>query len=255
MDTPVPSILVTRPAREAHSWVRMLEARGLQAQALPLIDIAPAPDARALEQARDRLAGFQAVMFVSANAVDGFLGDHLAWPPGPRCWATGPGTRDALLRGGVPAPQVDAPAADAMQFDSERLWEQVRGQARPGVRVLIVRGGDAQGQLAGRPWLAGQLAGAGVAVEQVVSYVRRLPSLDAAQQAFARSAAKGQGWWLFSSSEALDNLQQLLPGQDWSAARALCTHPRIAHAARAMGFGTVAEARPSLDDVAAFLQS
>lgn len=252
---PADPVLVTRPAREAATWVRALGARGLAAQPLPLIAIDPAPEAAALVEARARLDGLDAVMFVSANAVDGFLGEGLVWPAGTRAWATGPGTRDALLRHGIAPSQVDAPAADASQFDSERLWEQVRGQARPGGRVLIVRGGDAQGRLAGRPWLAGQLADAGVAVEQVVAYVRRLPVLDAAQRALALGAAAGQGVWLFSSSEAVDNLRQLLPGQDWSAARAVCTHPRIAQAARALGFGGVAESRPSLDDVAGFLQS
>ena len=248
-------VLVTRPAREAAAWVQALSARGLAAHALPLIEIAPAPDAGALAAARAGLAGCGAVMFVSANAVDGFLGDERAWPPGVRAWATGPGTRDALLRHGVPPAQVDAPAADASQFDSERLWEQVRAQARPGAQVLIVRGADAQGRLAGRPWLAGQLADAGAAVAQVVAYARRLPALDATQRALAQAAAEGRGWWLFSSSEAVDNLRSLWPGQDWSAARALCTHPRIAQAAQGMGLGTVAQSRPSVDDVAAFLQS
>lgn len=252
---PADPVLVTRPAREAAAWVRALEARGLTARALPLIEIGAAPDTAALADARTRLSGFDAVMFVSANAVDGFLGNGLAWPAGTRAWATGPGTREALLRQGVPSAQVDAPAADASQFDSERLWEQVRSQARPGARVLIARGGDAQGQPAGRPWLAGQLAAEGVEVVQVVAYVRRLPVLDAAQRALAQAGAAGQGVWLFSSSEAVDNLRQLLPGQDWSAARAVCTHPRIAQAALSVGFVAVAESRPALADVAAFLQS
>ncbi len=252
---PAEPVLVTRPAREAATWVRALEVRGLAAQPLPLLSIDPAPDAAALAGARARVPGLDAVMFVSANAVEGFLGHGLAWPACTRAWATGPGTRDALLRHGLAPSQVDAPAPDAVQFDSERLWDRVRGQVRPGGHVLIVRGGDARGRLAGRPWLAQQLADAGMVVEQVVAYVRRLPALDAQQRALAQGAAAGQGLWLFSSSEAVDNLGQLMPGQDWSAARAVCTHPRIAEAARDLGFGTVAESRPSLDDVAAFLQS
>lgn len=252
---PADPVLVTRPAREAAAWVQALVARGLAAQALPLIAIGPAPDAGGLDEARSRLAQFDAVMFVSANAVDGFLGNGLDWPAGTRAWATGPGTRNALQRHGVPPEQVDAPAADASQFDSERLWAQVQSQARPGARTLIVRGGDALGRPAGRPWLAGQLADAGASVDQVLAYVRCLPVLDAAQRALAQAGAAGQGLWLFSSSEAVDNLRQLLPGQDWSAARAVCTHPRIAQAAQGLGFGAVADCRPALDDVAAFLQS
>ena len=51
------------------------------------------------------------------------------------------------------------------------------------------------------------------------------------------------------------HLRQLLPGQDWSTARALCTHARIAAAAAAVGFGQVAQAPPLLDALVAFLQS
>ncbi|MEG2631782.1 MAG: uroporphyrinogen-III synthase, partial [Comamonas sp.] len=46
-----------------------------------------------------------------------------------------------------------------------------------------------------------------------------------------------------------------LPGTDWRQARALATHPRIAAAARQAGFGLVQECRPSLNDVAASIES
>jgi len=61
--------------------------------------------------------------------------------------------------------------------------------------------------------------------------------------------------WLFSSSEAIANLQLLAPGQSWQQARAVATHPRIAQAARAAGFGVVWESRASLDDVLASIES
>lgn len=255
-----PLLLVTRPAREAARWVQDLHAVGLAAQALPLIDIGPAPDAAAVAKVRRGLASFRAVMFVSANAVEGLLGaadasDIVRWPAGgqgPRAWATGPGTRQALRAAGVPPALIDAPAADAAQFDSEALWARVHKQVSPGVRVLIVRGGDAQGRAAGRNWLAGELASAGARVETLVAYVRRPPVWTEAQ----RTAAASPGaWWLLSSSEALANLTVVLPGYDAAGARALCTHPRIADAARAAGFGRVETVRPLVESVAAFLQS
>lgn len=256
MDSPAASpVLVTRPAREAAQWVQALESHGIPARALPLIVIAPAPDAQALEACRDAVASYSAVMFVSVNAVDGFLGNGLAWPATTRAWAPGPGTHQALLRAGVPADLIDAPPAQAAQFDSETLWQDVHCQVTPGTRVLMVRGGDARGRAAGRPWLAEQLADAGCTVDTVVSYVRRRPDADPALQALAEAGRRGQGWWLFSSSEAIDNLAALLPGRDWSAARAICTHPRIAQVARTLGFGTVAQTRPVLEAVVAFLQS
>lgn len=256
MQSPGP-VLVTRPAREAARWVEALRERGLDAHAVPLIEIASAPDGAALAAARSGLDACTAAMFVSANAVEGFTAGGLAWPDGVRAWATGPGTRDALLAAGVPLGQVDAPANEAAQFDSETLWALVRSQiqAAAGARVLIVRGGDAAGEAAGRNWLADQLVAAGAQVEVVVAYVRRPPAWDEAQHALARAGARGQGWWLFSSSEAVGNLQEMLPGQDLAAARALCTHPRIAQAAQDAGFGVVAQTRPVLEAVAGFLQS
>lgn len=249
-------VLVTRPEREAQAWVQDLASRGVSAQALPLIGIHPAPQAQALAHRRAALAQDRAVMFVSANAVRGFLSaDAGPWPAGTRAWATGAGTQSALLAAGVPASQVDVPSADSAQFDSETLWAQVGGQVRAGDRVLIVRGGDESGQPAGRDWLAGQLAAAGVQVDTVVAYRRGLPVWEASQQALARAASQDGRWWLLSSSEAVANLGRLLPDVSWSAARAVCTHPRIAQAARQAGFGQVAQARPLPADVAAFLQS
>lgn len=248
-------VLVTRPAQEAGRWVQALRALGVDARALPLIDIAPPPETGPLEAARASLAGYRIVMFVSANAVQGLFAPGLAWPAGTRAWATGPGTRAVLARAGVPAAQVDAPADDAPQFDSEALWHLVRGQAGPGARALIVRGGDAKGQVAGRPWLAERLVEAGTTVHTVVAYVRRPPAWDAEQRALAEAAAAGAGWWLLSSSEAVENLKDLLPAAGFDGARALCTHPRIAQAAREAGFGVVAQTRPVVESVAGFLQS
>ncbi|MCL1962094.1 MAG: uroporphyrinogen-III synthase [Desulfovibrionaceae bacterium] len=256
---PPPRIIITRPAREAARWARELGVRGLSVCTLPLIEIAPEPLTGALASACQRLGAYQAAMFVSANAVHGLLGQEI--PPGlaaqtleaieTRAWSTGPGTTRAVLDAGWPVARVDEPPSDAAQFDSESLWARVQGQVRPGLRVLIVRGGDADGRLAGRGWLAGQLQAAGAAVDQVVAYRRAAPALDGAQRALAESAAQDGSLWLFSSSEAIANLCAALPRQDWSAAVALATHPRIAQAARAAGFGAVRDAPPVLGALAA----
>jgi uroporphyrinogen-III synthase len=50
------------------------------------------------------------------------------------------------------------------------------------------------------------------------------------------------------------NLATLLPGQSWAGARAIATHPRIAQAVRALGFGTVRESRPAFDEVVASIE-
>lgn len=256
-------VIVTRPAREAARWAADLARAGWDAQVLPLIAIDPVADAGAVRRAWQALPGYAAAMFVSGNAVHHFF--EAIGAPAPmywtdpaiktRAWAPGPGTREALLACGVPGAAIDAPAADAPQFDSQALWQQVGARVRPGDRVLVVRGANEQGEGVGRDWLATRLAEAGAVVDTVEAYVRRCPRWDQDQAAQARRAAEDGAAWLFSSSEAIGNLRALLPRQDWSRARALATHPRIAQAAREAGFGVVCESRPALAAVIAALES
>jgi uroporphyrinogen-III synthase len=88
-----------------------------------------------------------------------------------------------------------------------------------------------------------------------VAYQRGAPFWTDAQCGLARSAAADGSVWLFSSAEALGHLQSLLPGQDWSAARAVATHPRIAAAARDLGFAVVTQTRPTWEEVRASVES
>jgi uroporphyrinogen-III synthase len=92
-------------------------------------------------------------------------------------------------------------------------------------------------------------------VEFVVAYQRAAPRLDDSEVALAQQAARDGSVWLLSSSEAVAHLSQALPRVDWGEAQALATHPRIAEAARAAGFGTVRECRPALADVVASIES
>ena len=104
-------------------------------------------------------------------------------------------------------------------------------------------------------WLSRQIAAAGGTVDFVAAYERGAPQFDADQQALARQAATDGSVWLLSSSEAVAHLAAALPGQHWGQARALATHPRIAQAAQAAGFGSVNECRPAFNEVAASIES
>jgi len=249
-----PRVLVTRPAGEAARWVDGLRAAGIEAQALPLIDIAPQlPEAQApLPPA----GAHDVLMFVSAAAVAHFFRQDAAQrAAGARCWCTGPGTAAALRAAGVPAARIDTPPEAQGRFDSEALWTQVEAQLRPGLRVLLVRGADAQGRPAGRDWLARRLEAAGAVVQVVAVYRRLPPRFDEAACRLARAALREGAWWLFSSSEAVANLQAALPGQPWAGARALATHERIAEAARRAGFGRVETVSPRLAQMVASIES
>ncbi|MBX3607840.1 MAG: uroporphyrinogen-III synthase [Piscinibacter sp.] len=246
--------LVTRPAAQADEWVEALRAQGLDAQALPLIGIAPAPDPAPVAAAWKTLDQEALVVFVSPNAAEQFFAlrpGALPWPGGVRAASPGPGTTRTLQRLGVPAGAIVEPAADAAQFDSEALWAQLRRFDWRGASVLIVRGDG------GRDWLAETLRAAGARVRPLCAYRRGAPQLDDRQRALLEAAlvAPAAHGWLFSSSEAIDQFVALAPDADHAAARALATHPRIAARARAAGFGTVLECRPSQAAVVACIQS
>jgi len=264
-------VIVTRPQREARRWVLDLSAQGLQAVALPLIEVGPVDDAGDLERAWHQLADYVGVMFVSGNAVDYFFRSNQALAAvfiaqaaiKTRVWATGPGTTRALLRHGVAPARLDAPPVDAGQFDSEALWQVVGPQVQPGGRVLIVRGGDSlgragagpnAGQGTGRDWFASQVMLAGGQAEFVMAYQRGAPELGSQERELALQAATDGSVWLFSSTQAVANLRACLPGQSWAAARAVATHPRIAATARQAGFGMVQESHPTLPELVACIK-
>lgn len=246
-------LLVTRPQPQADEWVAKLAQRGLAAVALPLLVIAPAADAAKVTAAWRLLPSLALVMFVSPNAVQRFFALRpagQAWPAGLIAGGTGPGTHRALAEAGVPEALIRTPGAQdpayGGPFDSEALWQRLAGEPWAGRQALIVRGEG------GREWLADTLRQQGAQVHFVEAYRRSgavpqgrgLAALQAALQAPLAYL------WLLSSSQAVGHLGHLLPGQPWAAHQALATHPRIAQAARGLGFGRVGLAAPTPDGVA-----
>lgn len=259
----LPHLLVTRPQPQADAWVARLQALGCPATALPLLGIDgpadPAPVqaawqaiARGHDDQRHPLA---MVMFVSPSAVQRFFASQpagTAWPAGLVAAAPGLGTRLALQQAGVPDAALCSPAEDGGQFDSEALWAVLRPRCVwPGASALVVRGES------GRNWLADVLGQQGAQVHFVEAYRRTVPVPGAAaRDALAHALARPWAHcWLFSSSEAVGHLPLLAPSTDWSQARALATHPRIANAARGLGMVQVETIAPTPEAVAGHLRA
>ncbi len=253
-------VIVTRPRAQAAEWVHGLQAHGIDAAALPLIDIAGAPDPAAVAVAWSTLGTHRLVVFVSPNAVQAFFDQAPArarWPARVRAASPGPGTTDALVQRGVASVQIVAPANDAPQFDSESLWTALAADDWRGASVLIVRG------TSGRDWLAQRFIEHGARVDHVTAYARVAPTFDAVERGVfdAALATPGDHLWLLSSSEAIDHLEALVDARrqgvssTWGAARAIATHPRIAARAGRLGIGRVLACAPTLDAVVACIQS
>lgn len=275
--TPRP-LVITRPEPDNQLWAAQLQALGHRTLSLPLMEIAPSthPEAlAALTQALAHWPCYRALMFVSANAVRYFFQHPLVQAAGIapealalRCWSPGPGTSKALLAAGVAPELIDAPAADAAQFESETLWQQVAQQVQQGDRVLIVRGAEPGGgaqpaQGTGRAWLAQQLALHQAQAVFAPVYERCPPLATPAWLEQLQACLVQPALWLFSSSECVQNLRLLIRNTPWDPAQggpwqthlALATHPRIAQQARALNFAQVLESRPALSDLHRCIQS
>ena len=250
-------LLVTRPQPQADEWVARLTAIGIEALALPLIQIAAPVDAGAVADAWRALGSFDLAVFVSPNAATRFFDARpagLAWPTGTLAAAPGPGTARALQDLDIAADAIAQPPAHSSQFDSDALWPVLAARRGwRGARVLVVRGDG------GRDALGMRLQGEGAQVEHVAAYRRRAPHFDAAGAAVLDAALREPAphAWLFSSSQAIDHLGAARPDAAASGAlaTAIATHPRIAQGARDAGFRAVFETAPTLAAVVGCLQS
>ena len=274
-----PLLLVTRPEPQASEWVQQLQLLGCPAKVLPLIETKAMAELD-LGASLQNHSTWRAVLFVSPSAVAycpsawlqqwfgseepalaGRLEHTQPKPkpkpqPHPRAWAPGPGTAKALRLVGQAQPLsnlvIDSPPAEADQFDSESLWAVVAEQIRPGDAVLILRGAEAQHdpdsestsrpEGSGREWLAEQIRARQGHVHYQAVYQRAglLVLPDWAQQRPPQKTV-----WLFSSSQAVQQLHQISPSALWRQSPVLATHPRIAETALQVGFTKVQVVAPN----------
>ena len=256
-------LVVTRPQPDASLWVQQLNAAGVEAVALPMMEIGPSKSPQAfaaVTQALQQLECYRALMFVSVNAVRHFFAQlrlhNLTLGREHQFWSPGPGTSKALLAEGIHASSLIQPAEDAPQFDSDTLWLEAQKHIAAGDKVLIVRGGDGtQSTGHGRQWLTEQLQRCGVQVDFAPIYERHPPANTHQLQQHIESLHQQHAAWLFSSSECIQNLLKCSPHRSWSAHTALVTHPRIALQATQAGFGNIVETLPTVQAIAGSIKS
>jgi uroporphyrinogen-III synthase len=145
-------IVVTRP--EAKSLADELERLGAEVTIVPLIEIRPAEDRRALEDAIARFPGYDWIVLTSVNGVDAVKAG-LAGLAGPKVAAVGPVTADAIRSHGVEPTFVASRASDDIASGLGEL---------EGKRVAMPQADIAE------PHLAAELRAQGAEVDVIVAY-------------------------------------------------------------------------------------
>jgi uroporphyrinogen-III synthase len=145
-------IVVTRP--EAKSLADELERLGAEVTIVPLIEIRPAEDRRALEDAITRFPGYDWIVLTSVNGVDAVKAG-LAGLAGPKVAAVGPVTADAIRSHGVEPTFVASRASDDIASGLGEL---------AGKRVAMPQADIAE------PHLAAELRAQGAEVDVIVAY-------------------------------------------------------------------------------------
>jgi uroporphyrinogen-III synthase len=221
-------IVVTRPARQAQAFARLIEGAGGRPLLFPVIEIRDVEDLAPFTRLVDRLDEYDFAIFISPNAAERAMNLILArrkLPPGLKIATIGGGSVRALARYGVTG--VIAPQG---RYDSEALLELPAFAVVSFKRVVIFRG------VGGREQLGDTLRERGAAVDYAECYRRTRPDLDAAPllRAWTRNELHAV---TVTSSEGLRNLFEMVGSsgrEPLQRTPLFVPHPRIAEAAHAL---------------------
>jgi uroporphyrinogen III methyltransferase / synthase len=197
-------IVITRAPGQSRELVSALESKGATVLVFPLVAFAPPDDWGRLDEQLQRLSGFDAILFLSRNAVRYVFErcrelaiEFEAVPSNRPFVATiGPATEQALKEEGISVDYV------AKGHTSESLARELGGRLA-GKSVFLPRGnrGDEQ--------LPDALRQAGVRVTEVVAY-RTFAPRDVSPSILAGIRAGSVDTVVFFSPSAFHNLCELL---------------------------------------------
>lgn len=231
-------LLLTRPVEECAALAATLAEAGVFGSSLPLLEIDALPTSAEQHAIMRELPRYCALIVVSKPAARlglALLDQH--WPQAPaQPWFTVGAATAAILQ--AHGREVHFPPQGD---DSEALLQLQPLQAaiaRPGARVLIMRGED------GRELLAERLTAQGASVDYLPLYRRRLPDYPV-QALIQRIDAERLNGLVVSSGQGFEHLRQLA-GPDWARLARLTLFvpsPRVAEQARAGGAQNVVDCR------------
>lgn len=225
-------MIVTRTEAQGAALVAALGARGVVAECIPTIELAPPADPRPLDSAIARLDTYDWLVFTSANAVERFfaraaeLGPTVS-PARARIAAIGPATRDALAARGV---EVDVIPGDPV---AEGLVDALLANGRlDGARVLVPRAA------VGRDVLPDSLRAAGAEVELVEVYRTVVP--EASRVRLVRLLDVDATVVVCASSSTVRNFRDLVGGERAARAALVCAGPVTTVTANELGLRVAA---------------
>ena len=132
-------VVVTRSTRQASELLERLEEHGADAVALPLLEVLPPQDERALERAASELALYDWLVLTSANAVESLF---------ERSGGTVPARLQIAVVGKATARALQAyevePAMTAEESRAEGLAAELAPHVRRRRRVLLPQAEDAR---------------------------------------------------------------------------------------------------------------
>jgi uroporphyrinogen III methyltransferase/synthase len=198
-------VVIPRAAEQARDTANALRERGAVPVPLPMIEIAPPPDANRFSRAVAEMPRYDWVLFTSANAVEQLRKeleraglDARAFGTA-RVGAVGSKTAEALTRIGIKADVV------AQEFVGEGLARAVLVEPAP-LRVLLLRA------LVGREALPEALRARGSEVDVVAAYETKPIESSGAELAERIASGKADVVLFTSSSTVTSTLEALGPG-------------------------------------------
>ncbi|MBB6248024.1 uroporphyrinogen-III synthase [Rhodanobacter sp. A1T4] len=229
------TVVITRPAGTAAALARKIRAHGGMPMLLPGLSLRKVADEASARLGLEKALTDDVLIFTSPAAVR-FAAALSTLKTSAITLTVGQSTARALQRHGISAALVPS------RQDSEGLLDH------PALRDLRDRRVALIGAPGGRGLLGEQLRARGAQLREVHVYQRAAPRLDR-RHVDALLQLPVSALVLLSSAEALNHLCHRLPPPALArlfAATAVVSSERLAVAARAAGFGCIAQAASAL---------
>lgn len=239
-------VVLTHPVPRCGALAAGLRRHAHRVLELPVRCLEPRTDDPRTLGLLDALDRFDWIVFVSPGAVGAaWPALHARLPRWPRqgIGLIGPGTEAALRAAGLQPPAGGRwVRPERAPYDAQALLAQPPFDAPAGLAMLVIRGERGRDD-----WIATlRERGARVEVAAVLRAepIEPDPAALAEACAWLEQAAEQPVAFVFSTGDAIDRLDGLLPAKHRAAARALAVHPRLVMRLRELGWSSAGLLEP-----------